>query len=111
MFTLAARYVIPDQVCTLEFTNCADDFQIGGWTKFCTKEEPEEVLTFIEDVTADMKYPTYLAYDRSCHLLTTIVGDESLHHWLDRTRFIVDAFHFRRFAVSFLPNHGMVLTD
>ncbi|KAM0789966.1 hypothetical protein ACM66B_005300 [Microbotryomycetes sp. NB124-2] len=91
-----------------------------AWHKLETPEEPDEILSFLDKVDRDTNggLPTFVAYDRSCQLLAHVADrarasssssssssdDPSANSsadtattppaWLDRTKLIVDAFHF-----------------
>ncbi|BGP42005.1 hypothetical protein JCM10449v2_006002 [Rhodotorula kratochvilovae] len=74
-----------------------------AWTKFAEGETAAEVLTFLASVHKQVAshFPTYIAYDRACHVLRDVLSSAdaaktaSLPPFLSSSRLIVTAFHKR----------------
>ncbi|GAA5917586.1 hypothetical protein JCM8208_000865 [Rhodotorula glutinis] len=69
-----------------------------AWTKFCDGESASEVSRFLSSIHAQQgpSFPTYIAYDRACHVLRHALSTgSSLPPFLSSTRLVVTAFHKR----------------
>lgn len=67
-----------------------------GWGKCYNSESPSQVLKVVEDLWSDYpdEKPSFLAYDNACKLLRHIITQDRQSHWLQSTKFIVDAWHY-----------------
>ncbi|KAF9018709.1 hypothetical protein BDZ89DRAFT_959836, partial [Hymenopellis radicata] len=70
-----------------------------GWGKCFASESPSQVLKIIDDTVdiwidhAHLK-PSFIAYDNACKLLRHIITQDRQSHWIQTTKFIVDAWHY-----------------
>ncbi|TNY17165.1 hypothetical protein DMC30DRAFT_357539 [Rhodotorula diobovata] len=69
-----------------------------AWTKFAEGETASEVTRFLSSAhkQLDASFPTYIAYDRACHVLRDVLSSgNSLPPFLSSSRLVVTAFHKR----------------
>ncbi|GAA5897886.1 hypothetical protein JCM6882_005105 [Rhodosporidiobolus microsporus] len=77
-----------------------------AWSKFANGETPSEVLSFLSSAHSQLdsssasvapSFPSYIAYDRACHVLRSLVAYPSFAGsfppFLSSSRLIVTAFH------------------
>ncbi|GAA5830099.1 hypothetical protein JCM11251_006876 [Rhodosporidiobolus azoricus] len=84
-----------------------------AWAKFAQNEHPSEVVSFLSSAQSQLastdpfspspsstsapSFPSYIAYDRACHVLRSLVSSPSFlasfPTFLSSTRLIVTAFH------------------
>jgi len=67
-----------------------------AWTKFSDGETASEVARFLSSVHAQQQgsFPTYIAYDRACHVLRhALTTGSPFPPFLSSTRLVVTAFH------------------
>ncbi|KAK7059935.1 hypothetical protein R3P38DRAFT_2598194 [Favolaschia claudopus] len=67
-----------------------------GWGKCYRSESSSQVLAILDRIWANHpeSKPAFIAYDDACSLLRHIVTQDPHSPWLERTKFIVDAFHY-----------------
>ncbi|GAA6058350.1 hypothetical protein JCM3770_005847 [Rhodotorula araucariae] len=72
-----------------------------AWTKFANGETAPEVVSFLSSVHKQVgsHFPTYVAYDRACHVLRDVLASADkatpLPPFLSSSRLVVTAFHKR----------------
>ncbi|GAA5857365.1 hypothetical protein JCM9279_006685 [Rhodotorula babjevae] len=67
-----------------------------AWTKFADGETASEVSSFLSSIHAQQRssFPTYIAYDRACHVLRhALTTGSSFPPFLSSTRLLVTGFH------------------
>lgn len=65
------------------------------WTKFYKSESTRDVYKFLNDVWDDPStYPSFVAYDKACALLSHLQTSHADSLWFQSTRFIVDTWHY-----------------
>ncbi|KAJ6458602.1 hypothetical protein C8R47DRAFT_939491, partial [Mycena vitilis] len=67
-----------------------------GWGKCYRGEGASQVLAIMNDIWEDQPQyrPSFIAYDKACDLLRHIVTQNAHDHWLETTKFVVDAWHY-----------------
>ncbi|KIL55550.1 hypothetical protein M378DRAFT_90762 [Amanita muscaria Koide BX008] len=87
-------HFIPPRMYCVE-TICAPCGVVVAWAKFDKAESPKNIMDFLQLVYPEQdKRPAYICIDKACLVLKSVINNTDWLHWLDTSRFIVDAYHY-----------------
>ncbi|KAM6490829.1 hypothetical protein JOM56_013698 [Amanita muscaria] len=87
-------HFIPPRMYCVE-TICAPCGVVVAWAKFDKAESPKNIMDFLQLVYPEQdKRPAYICIDKACLVLKSVRNNTDWLHWLDTSRFIVDAYHY-----------------